>query len=247
MIAVDAAGVVYAWHHNGNEYRDGDSNPGTTGVFYRTPVTSFHYMSPTICDIDNDDQDEIIVGTRVNTIYALNEDGTDVPGWPYAAAGEIVGGVVSGDVDNDGMMEIVCHARSAQVYVVNHDGSDMAGFPRFAAINAPFFASSPALGDFNNDDVLDIVIIGFSGLGTKVYLIDGTGSNFPGFPMLVTDDVTESSPVIADVDGDNSLDIILGDESKFIYAWGRQHRHRAGLSDCDWRCHSRHAFSRRRR
>ena len=219
VIAVDTYGVIHAWHHTGVEYRDGDSDPLTTGVFYETPATTFHYMSPTICDIDNDMMDEIILGTRVNQIYALNEDGSNVPGWPFATSSEVVGSIVSGDIDNDGMFEVVAHVRNSELYGLNHDATNMPGFPRFVAINAPFFVASPALGDFNNDDVLDIVTVGNSGGVTKLYLIDGNGANFPGFPFNLGSDVTESSPVIADLNGDGMLDIVLGDESKFLYAW----------------------------
>jgi WD40 repeat protein len=53
-----------------------------------------------------------------------------------------------------------------------------------------------------------------------VYVIRYNGSDFPGWPVYYsTETYTESSPVIADVSGDGLLDIILGDESKFIYAW----------------------------
>ncbi|MCK4775043.1 MAG: FG-GAP repeat protein, partial [Candidatus Krumholzibacteria bacterium] len=70
VIAIDSKGVIYAWFADGTEYRDGDNNPGTLGVFYRTPPTTFHYQSPVLCDIDQDGMDEIIAGTRADTVYA---------------------------------------------------------------------------------------------------------------------------------------------------------------------------------
>ena len=102
VVAVDGHGVIYAWSADGTELIDGDLNPSTDGVFYRTPYTTFHYQTPAACDIDSDGKDEIILGTRSNMVYALNENGGSVPGWPFALPGEAAGSVAVGDVDDDG-------------------------------------------------------------------------------------------------------------------------------------------------
>jgi hypothetical protein len=46
------------------------------------------------------------------------------------------------------------------------------------------------------------------------------GADLPGWPVYYSNTTyTESSPVIADITGDGSPDIILGDEAKYINAW----------------------------
>ena len=217
VIAVDSKGVIYAWHGDGSEYRDGDSDPLTIGVFYRTPATGFHYVAPTLVDVDGDGKDEIIQGTRSGTIYCLNEDGSSVAGWPFVLPGEITGHISSGDVDDDGMPEFIARASTSQVYVINHDGTVSSGWPRFLSMNT-FFAPSPALGDVNGDGKLEIVIIKYNGATTQLHVIDYQAVNLPGWPMTLAE-FTESSPVLVDVNGDGLLDILLGDESRFIYAW----------------------------
>jgi len=219
IIAVDHNGRIYVWNTNGTEYKDGDSNPGTQGVFYVTPATSFHYITPSVCDIDSDGEDEILLPTRSFNFYVLNEDGSNVPGFPYVMNGEGAGSAVTGDIDNDGLPEILVHSKGSGVYLLNHDGTLAPGWPRFASLNN-FFGPSPALADFDGDGTLEIVIVGYTVTASKIYVIDHQGNNLPGWPLVYANGFySESSPVIADIDGDESMDIILGDESKFIRAW----------------------------
>lgn len=220
IVAVDAAGVIYAWNADGSELIDGDLNPATDGVFFRTPTTSFHYHTPALCDIDSDGRDEIILGTRSSSIYALNDDGSAVPGWPFALPGEAAGSVAVGDVDDDGEMEVVCHTKSTHVYLLNHDATVATGWPRYIPINEPFFCPSPALADFDGDDKLEIVLVGNTASATRLCLIKANGLDYPGWPVVFNVGVaTECSPVVADIDGDGALDIVVGDESRFLYAF----------------------------
>jgi hypothetical protein len=222
VVAINQAGVIYAWHADGQEVRDGDSDPMTDGVFFVTAPAFSHYMSPALCDIDGDGKDEIIQGTRGGLVHALNEDGTEVPGWPFTLLGEAVGAAVIGDIDNDGLQEIVVRAKTTDFYVLNHDGTVVPGWPRFIAINDVFFAySTLALADVDNDNTLEIAATYHSVSTTRLYLLEDNGTDYAGWPLTVsTDDIyTESQPVIADLDGDGMLDIMIGDESKLIYAY----------------------------
>jgi hypothetical protein len=220
IVAVDDKGVIYVWNADGSEYRDGDGNPLTDGVFYRTPATAFHYQTPTVVDIDSDGRDEIILGTRSATMYALNEDGSSVPGWPYTLPGEPAGSFAAGDVDDDGNLELVCHTRTSHVFLFNHDGSVATGWPRYIPINEPPFSPSPALADFDGDGKLEIVLVGYTSSATRLCVIKSNGQDYPGWPITFNTVVyAECSPVVCDVDGDGRLDILIGDESRYIYAF----------------------------
>jgi hypothetical protein len=88
--------------------------------------------------------------------------------------------------------------------------------------------SSPALADLNNDGKLEVVIgTGYQGTGTTcslqaadpnchgaLYAWNHDGTLLSGFPMWPTFNTTwnsyiRSSPVVADVDNDNSLEIVF--------------------------------------
>jgi hypothetical protein len=221
VIAVDAKGVVYAWHADGLEFRDGDGNPATYGVFYRTPATTFHFQSPAVCDIDQDSLDEIVLGTRVDSVYALNGDGSTVPGWPVALNTEIAGAVAAGDIDGDGLPEIFARTKGewGKAYVVNHDGTVASGWPVTIPFRDIFFTPSPALADLDNNGTLEAVVPGWDRFDCRIYLLDHQGNTLPGWPVVASGDYTESSPVVADVNGDGGLDVLLAGESGLVHAF----------------------------
>jgi len=223
IIAVDHRGVIYAWHRDGTEFRDGDNNPSTHGVFYRTPVVSSHFATPTMCDLDGDYQDEIIIGTAADSIWAINGNGTMVPGFPFALNNDLAGSICAGDIDKDGHLELLAQTKGlvGKAYLINHDGTLAAGsWPRNAKIRDIFFTPSPALADFNNDGYLESVLYAWDGLEAKVWIFDYQGGSYPGWPKTLSTEYTDNSSLtVADINSDGVPDIILGDESRFIYAW----------------------------
>jgi hypothetical protein len=212
VICVDQSAVIYAWHADGTQYRD---LGGTDGVFYRTPAPGgWHYQTPALCDIDSDNMDEIVLGTLVDSVYVLNEDGSSVPGWPIGTNGDVAGSIAVGDIDDDGLLEMVVPTKSSEVKAYNHDGSVL--WMTWVA-NTIFFCPSPALADFDEDGTLETVI---AGSNKKLYVIKSNGAQWDGWPInYSTTTYTESSPVVADIDGNGVVDIVLGDESKFMNAW----------------------------
>jgi hypothetical protein len=218
IIAIDQNGWMYAWNADGSEYRDGDNNPGTQGVFYIFPNTPWwQYQSPAAADIDNDGFDELIVATQDSSLYVLNGDGTHVAGWPRKLDNFGGGDVAVGDIDNNGQLDIVVSTKNAsRVDALRADNTVL--WTRYFPVNL-FFNPSPALADMDNDGKLETIIPSSNG---KLYAIRHNGADLPGWPVTyayVAGIVTESSPIVADITGDGSLDVILGDESQFIHAW----------------------------
>ncbi len=217
VVAIDELGVVYAWNYDGTEYFDGDANPATQGVLRRLNVANLHWPTPALADIDGDGKDEIVVGTRNDQLFAINDNGTNCPGFPITFNGD-VGSPAIGDVDNNGDLEIVIFIGgvSSAVIGVHHTGAIM--FTRFLP-NANFFAPSPSLANIIGDAKLETFVPSSNG---KLYALTDTGADVAGFPVTYSNTTyTESSPVIADIDGDGLRDVCLGSEEKFIWAWNR--------------------------
>jgi hypothetical protein len=215
VIAVDEKGVIYVWHANGTELIDGDANPTTQGVFYRMTGCTLNYSTPCLADIDNDGKNELIVGSQGDQLFAFNENGTSVPGFPYALTSDIAGSPAVGDIDNDGQLEIAVYESNGNFRVLRNNAVQQT-FQFFQ--NGNFFGPSPALGNVTGDAKLEIFVPSKNG---KLYGIDSAGNYLAGFPVNynVTGQWTESSPIIADFDGDGLSDVLIGDETKYVRAY----------------------------
>ncbi len=204
--------ALLGWHHDGTEIIDGDNDPGTDGVMLLTG-SAFSYGTPTVANIDDDPYPEIIVGMRNGSVYVFNHDGTLYPGFPFVTGGEITSSPAVGDIDLDGRMEIVVASSDNNIYAFRADGSGATGFPVGIQLQADM-DSSPALGDVDGDGYPDIVIGASNG---AVFVYRGNNGSIPaGFPVQIVDNlgakvVVNSSPGLADVDNDGSLDILVGD------------------------------------
>ena len=76
-------------------------------------------------------------------------------------------------------------------------------------------ASSPGLGDIDNDGQLEIVT---GSDDNNVYAWNGDGTAVPGWPQG-TNGKVNSSPALGDIDGDGALEIVVGSEDGNVYAW----------------------------
>ena len=217
-------GVVFAWNIDGSEVRDGDSNPATTGPYFVRQGAQWEWSrsGPALFDLDGDEAKEVIFGTKVDAtglfrLMAVKSDGTYPPGFPYIANGGISVDPCIGDLDNDGQVEIVFFCAEGYVYAVRQDGSNYPGFPAFLGYPAvEGWVSSPGLGDMDGDGMLEIVYApNETGLSSRIVVVDtdyvgGTsGQVKAGWPVNLPGS-SEGSPIIGDIDGDSSPEIIHG-------------------------------------
>lgn len=168
--------------------------------------------APAYGDIDGDGVEEIVIGTAnitgvLGILYAFEKDGTPVTGFPINNGGS-ARSVVLFDLDQSGSLEIITTKRlssAGEIYVFKGDGTIYPGWPK--AINhVP--ASSSAAGDINGDGIPEVIAESY----TSLYAWDRNGNLLSGFPFILSNgDVNSySSPVLADVDGDNVREIIFG-------------------------------------
>ncbi len=220
IVVTNVQGYTYVWHHDGTEFLDGDANPATNGVFHIRVNEWYSFSSPGLVDLNDDGTLEIILGTRIsdgttNYLHALQNNGSDLPGWPVSlmSGGKVQCSPAISDLDDDGILEIVFVTEDDKLHVVDQFGLNKGPFPiSFVANNAPAggVCPSPALGDFDLDGRLDIVAISVSGTHTsEIHVVDLDGNLLPGWPRAIAG-ASESSPIVGDVTGDGRLDVIFG-------------------------------------
>jgi hypothetical protein len=217
-------GRVRAWHIDGSEVRDGDSDPATHGIFYVRDGANWEWSlsGPALFDLDGDGAKDIIFGTKndnsgLKRVMAIKYDGTDVAGFPYLANSGITANPVVGDLNGDGIFEIVIYDGAGYLHVIQQDGTSYPGFPIQPGVGGLVDAgSSCALGNMDQDTDLEIIWApNMSGHRSDVLIVDtdyegGTsGDVFAGFPIELPGS-SEASPVVGDIDGDGVCEILHG-------------------------------------
>lgn len=221
VVLGSSQGFVYAWHDNGVEVRNGDFNSATDGVFQVT--SGFIYGTAALVDLDHDGVLEIVLGSGDGKVYAWNADGTSVPGWPFVSGGAITASPAVGDIEGDGHYEIAIGSMSNVFNVLNENGTVRwtRWFTEYTDARTP----SPAFADINGDGFQDVVVASTAG---KVYVFDRNGQSVPGWTTggsdgiaygTGTSGVSQSSPVVADVNGDGHPDVMIGAEDAALYGF----------------------------
>jgi hypothetical protein len=169
---------------------------------------------PTVADLDGDGRLEVVTASADGTVRALRPDGRALPGFPVrtrTAPAFDVAPYTSG----------VSYARAR-------------GWRSLPRPRDPI-ATTPAVGDLDHDGGQDVVVATTNG---RVYAWDGLGRLRKGFPVQTDRRFARQavpvpltpytrnrsagafgSPVLADLDGDRDLEVVLGDWDGRVYAW----------------------------
>ncbi|MEO5617707.1 MAG: FG-GAP-like repeat-containing protein, partial [Candidatus Eisenbacteria bacterium] len=211
----------YVIRSNGTEWMDGDLNPATNGVF-KVLGSPYNYGSPALADINNDTYLDIVYGSFDGNLYVWDRFGNNLPGFPVNLGSSITASVAVGGLDgpSDTTLEIVVGTSSNLLYVINSNGTVRSPFPWWVSMGGTSKTPSPALADMNNDGYLDIVQAGTNG---GMYVFQRTGFMLAPWNNIryssYTSGASESSPVVADINGDGNHDVIMGSEDNRLSAF----------------------------
>lgn len=138
-----------------------------------------------------------------------------MPGWPQTMGFSVPYypvGVVLADVDGDGDLEVIAGSTDNRIRVWEHTGTLLPGWP---VVVESQIQSKAAAADLDGDGDLEIIVNVKSG-SLKVFHHDGTPA--AGWPQPSNLTFGFLSPVVYDLDGDGSPEVLVGGGSA-ISAW----------------------------
>ncbi len=210
-------GSVYAFEMNGTDVL------GFPVVTEGGPI-----KTPVLADLDGNGSMEIIVAIRNwpdGFIYIFRGNGTLYPNWPIRMDYTPGSAVAVGDITGDNVPEIIAESYYS-IHAWTTDGTLLPGFPYTPGNSRVFSYSSPVLADLDGDGFREIIFGDHStDLGDgQIYVLKNDGTMMLNWPKT-TDYWIYGPPSIGDINGDGTLDIVVGDQvlsatpDDKVYAW----------------------------
>jgi len=212
--------LQYAWHAVDAPLLAADAS-------WADSLYTRYYASPVIADLDNDGKSEIIIGNLVQwRLEVYNSDGSVRSGWPQFLQSEVKAAANVADLDGDGQQEVVVGDTLGNLYAFRPNGQKLAGWPIKVGSDAQAsyrILSRPAIADLTGDGLPEVIVALSDG---RLYVYGANGAPVPGWPASIGEaadtfgnHVIDSSPVVADLDGDGMPEIVVGAYDKNVYAY----------------------------
>jgi subtilisin family serine protease len=183
--------MLYAFHHDGSP---------VAGWPISYPAG---HTSPLLVDHDGDGADEVLA-FAVTSARLLNGDGTLVRSFSFSGDVKYSYAAI-GDIDGVGAPEFCVGADDGTVHLMKLDGGTFSGWP----VSASQAVRGCAFADVDGDGDQEVVAASEDSL---IYAWELDGSQLASSWPLPVGSPAYSVPVVGDLEGDNSADLIAGGE-----------------------------------
>jgi hypothetical protein len=172
-----------------------------------------------IADINDDGENELVttligVNGQNALLYAFNNIGTVIPGFPISGGHFWDGDPALSDFDDDGQLEIVV-AQNGNLFLRDQQGSAIWTIPYSGPVfQSKYYPFKISVDDIDKDGKKEIVVTCYS--GGAVFVFDAQGNVRQGWPVLLTRPTGYTPPPmyesasIGDIDNDGIKEIVLG-------------------------------------
>ncbi|MBT3251593.1 MAG: M6 family metalloprotease domain-containing protein [Candidatus Marinimicrobia bacterium] len=168
----------------------------------------FMIGTPSLGNIDDDSDLEIITASMSSDgkVYAINPDGSDVPGFPFELNEKVYESIAIADFNGNDKVDMVFGTDENNLYLVLDSGEVAEGFP--FSVNGKI-RSSPIIYDLLNNGELEMA---FASDDNHLYILDSSGEEVLSYN---SGSIIRSS--ISTIQVDNSLKIFFGSDDGFLH------------------------------
>ncbi|MEO0081996.1 MAG: VCBS repeat-containing protein [candidate division WOR-3 bacterium] len=185
----------------------------------------FSYQSPALADLDGDDTLEIVVAEHRDGsgTYVFRHDGTILAGWPYRFPRWTYCPPTACDLYRNQDLKVLCGqtgimgGAAAVLYGFSSTGSVLPGFP-VVQPNGDAAEGNIAVADIDGDGDMEVIFssnVMYEGKG-YMYAVHHDGSAVSGWPLRPTGFTYLNGATVADIDGDDSLDIVVVSDNSTV-------------------------------
>jgi len=188
-------------------------------LVWKRGASDVRFYEPAVGDLDGDGIDDVIVSSLEGEIMAYSINGGELNGWPIGTGDYLGADVVMADINRNGFLEVIVPGNN-KVYCFSYNGLSLENFPVELNGNEPVgLINSPiVVGDIDADGYPDIIM---GGTDRDIYVFSKDGTSLDNFPLAVGMPVN-SSPFIADLDGDGDIDLGARGDDGYINIWDIQ-------------------------
>jgi hypothetical protein len=179
------------------------------------------YAQPVLCDLDEDEDLEILYSYYTNWqnyVGIYHHDGNGFSPWPQIYTGpQTFTTPVTGDIDGDGDFEIFGggHVMGGPSFLArHHTGTQVAGWP----VTVENLECSPIVFDVNDDGEREVIVADNLNPG-NCYAYKGTGTLVQDWPIATTGAAIVNSASVGDVDADGDIEIAMVTVDGTVNLW----------------------------